>query len=159
MNPTDPPQHRVGVVVEAPQHSGLWAPLDYLSPQPLSPGRLVRVPLGRRTVTGMVWALAAPADDGAAYAGELKPVAEVLADLPPLPDDWRALVAFAAQYYQRSLGEVALAALPPQLRELNGLQLARRLKRQPAAATAPRTTTPLASRILGAVLSYSAWAM
>ncbi|MEK8087978.1 primosomal protein N' [Aquabacterium sp. A3] len=129
MNPTDPPQHRVGVVVEAPQHSGLWAPLDYLSPQPLSPGSLVRVPLGRRTVTGMVWALAAPADDGAAYAGELKPVAEVLADLPPLPDDWRALVAFAAQYYQRSLGEMALMVLPPELRELDATQWQRRLKR------------------------------
>ena len=32
---------------------------------------------------------------------------------------WRDLVGFAAGYYQRSLGEVALAALPPQLRELD----------------------------------------
>jgi primosomal protein N' (replication factor Y) len=39
------------------------------------------------------------------------------------------LVAFTAAYYQRSLGEVALAALPPQLRELSAVQLARRLKR------------------------------
>jgi primosomal protein N' len=29
-----------------------------------------------------------------------------------------ALIDFAARYYQRALGEVALAALPPQLREL-----------------------------------------
>ena len=37
-------------------------------------------------------------------------------------------MAFTARYYQRSLGEVALAALPPQLRELDEVQLARRLK-------------------------------
>jgi primosomal protein N' (replication factor Y) len=39
------------------------------------------------------------------------------------------LTGFAARYYQRSLGEVALAALPPQLRELSAEQLARKLKR------------------------------
>jgi primosomal protein N' (replication factor Y) len=129
MNPIDPPLHRVGVVVEAPQHSGLWAPLDYLSPQPLPPGTLVRVPLGRRTVTGMVWAAAVGPEGADDFQGELKPVLEVLADLPPLPEDWRALVAFAAQYYQRSLGEMALMVLPPELRELDAAQWQRRLKR------------------------------
>ncbi|MCF8153447.1 MAG: primosomal protein N', partial [Rhodoferax sp.] len=49
--------------------------------------------------------------------------------VPPLNASWRSLVAFTAGYYQRSLGEVALAALPPQLRELTAVQLARRLKR------------------------------
>ena len=129
MNPIDPPLHRVGVVVEAPQHSGLWAPLDYLSPQPLPPGTLVRVPLGRRTVTGIVWAAASGPEGADDFQGELKPVLEVLADLPPLPEDWRALVAFAAQYYQRSLGEMALMVLPPELRELDAAQWQRRLKR------------------------------
>ena len=69
---------------------------------------------------------------------ELKPVAAVLDALPPLNDAWRDLVAFAARYYQRSLGEIALAALPPQLRDLSAVQLARRLKRQAAPAPAPR---------------------
>ena len=46
-----------------------------------------------------------------------------------------SLVGFAARYYQRALGEVALAALPPQLRDLDTTQLARRLQRKPAAAT------------------------
>ena len=132
MSFTDPPVYRVGVVVEAPQHSGLWAPLDYLSPQPLPAGSLVRVPLGRRVVTGMVWRASGDAggdgpQDG--YVGELRPVVEVLADLPPLPGDWRALVAFAAQYYQRSLGEMALMVLPPELRDLDNVQWQRRLKR------------------------------
>ena len=34
---------RLRVAVEAPQHSGLSAPLDYLSEQPIAPGSLVRV--------------------------------------------------------------------------------------------------------------------
>jgi primosomal protein N' (replication factor Y) len=58
---------------------------------------------------------------------------------------WRKLVQFTAGYYQRSLGEVALAALPPQLRDLSSVQLARRLKR-PVADTshAPSTTNLIA---------------
>ena len=60
----------------------------------------------------------------------LKPVGAALDALAPLGDAWRDLVAFAARYYQRSLGEVALAALPPQLRDLSTAQLARRLKRK-----------------------------
>ncbi len=39
-------------------------------------------------------------------------------------------MSFTANYYQRSLGEVALAALPPQLRTLDAVQVERRLKRQ-----------------------------
>lgn len=71
---------RVGVVVEAPQHSGLLGALDYLSATPLPPGTLVRVPLGRRVVSGIVWR----GDGGALAAGEvvaeqdLKAVIEVL---------------------------------------------------------------------------------
>ncbi|MEO5669126.1 MAG: primosomal protein N', partial [Ramlibacter sp.] len=42
---------------------------------------------------------------------------------------WRQLVTFSANYYQRGLGEVALAGLPPQLRDLDPGQVARRLKR------------------------------
>lgn len=45
---------RVPVVVETPQHSGLTSPLDYLAPTALPAGTLVRVPLGRRTVLGVV---------------------------------------------------------------------------------------------------------
>src|SRR6185369_14367929 len=66
--------------------------------------------------------------------GQLRAVGAVLDGLPPLSAGWRRLVAFAAGYYQRSLGEVALAALPPQLRGLDAEQLARRLQRKAAAA-------------------------
>ena len=43
---------RLRVAVETPQHTGLGAPLDYESEHELAPGTLVRVPLGRREVTG-----------------------------------------------------------------------------------------------------------
>ena len=41
--------------------------------------------------------------------------------------NWRRLVGFAAHYYQRSVGEIAVTALPPQLRDMTPEQLARRL--------------------------------
>ena len=121
----------VHVVVPTPAHSTVAGPLSYRSELPLAPGALVRVPLGRREVCGVAWD--APADAAEAPA-ELKSVGAPLGGLPPLSAAWRELVGFAASYYQRSLGEVALAALPPQLRELDAVQLARRLKRATAAA-------------------------
>lgn len=123
-----PAPTRVPVVVDTPRHSGLQTVLDYLSERPLAPGTLLRVPLGRREVLGVVWDAAA----GAATAPEglaLRQVSAVLDVLPPLPTAWRELVAFAAGYYQRSPGEVALAVLPPELRNLSSAQLARRLAR------------------------------
>ncbi|HNZ90935.1 MAG TPA: primosomal protein N', partial [Acidovorax sp.] len=102
--------------------------LSYASERPLAPGTLVRVPLGAREVLGVVW-------DADAATGELpegatlRAIAGVLEGVAPLDRPWRRLVAFAARYYQRALGEVALAALPPQLRDLRPEQLARRLRR------------------------------
>ena len=123
----------VPVVVDAPQHAGLSATLDYLSERALAPGTLVSVPLGRRQAAGIVWheRIGAGAD-----ASRLRPLAGVLDALPPLGHAWRQLVAFCAGYYQRSLGEVALAVLPPELRRLDDAQLARRLARL-AASTPP----------------------
>lgn len=129
--------HLVQVAVHAPVHSGLGDLLSYASAAPLPPGTLVRVPLGAREVLGVVWdAAAAPPAPGV----ELRAVAGVLEGLAPLDAHWRRLVAFTARYYQRSLGEVALAALPPQLRTLSTEQIARRLRRsQPAPEAAAET--------------------
>ncbi|CAN7427842.1 replication restart helicase PriA [Polaromonas sp. LjRoot131] len=115
------------VVVAAPAHSSIAGPLTYQSESPLPVGSLVRVPLGRREVLGVVWELLA--DSGALLEMQTRHVAGALEGLPPLSATWRKLVQFTAAYYQRSLGEVALAALPPQLRDLSNVQLARRLKR------------------------------
>ena len=111
------------VAVDAPQHSGLPRPLDYASQQSLAPGTLVRVPLGRREVPGVVWA----GDAGGTPDLDLRPVTQALLSLPPLNSPWCALVEFAAGYYQRSIGEVALSVLPPELRKLDDAQLANRI--------------------------------
>jgi primosomal protein N' (replication factor Y) (superfamily II helicase) len=93
----------------------------------------VRVPLGRREVLGVVW------DEGSAESAhrsgvQEKPIAGSLDAIAPMTAAWRQLVTFSANYYQRSLGEVALAGLPPQLRDLGATQLARRLKRPASTA-------------------------
>jgi primosomal protein N' (replication factor Y) (superfamily II helicase) len=100
----------------------------------------VRVPLGRREVLGVVWdegSVASPDRSGV----QDKPIAGSLDAIAPMASAWRQLVTFSANYYQRSLGEVALAGLPPQLRDLGAIQLARRLKR-PASTTPDAATQP-----------------
>ena len=115
----------VSVAVEAPQHSGLTGALDYLSARPLAPGTLLRVPLGKRELLGIVWhGQPAPAGSHA-----LRPVGEVFDAVPPMAPAWLALVDFAASYYQRSVGELALSVLPPELRKLDAPGLAKRLAR------------------------------
>jgi primosomal protein N' (replication factor Y) len=117
----------VAVALDAPQHAGLDALLDYQCEQTLVPGTLVRVPLGRRIVTGIVWRRGAPPNAEVT----LRPVAEVLAGVPALSLAWLSLVDFAAGYYQRRVGELALAVMPPELRRLDCTQFARRLARRP----------------------------
>jgi primosomal protein N' (replication factor Y) len=144
----------LAVAVELPQHAGLSACLSYDAPpgpRP-EPGQLVRVPLGRRTVTGVVW----DGEASPAPAESRRPVGEVLAALPPLPAAWRQLVAFCAAYYQRGLGEVALQALPPALRQVDAAALARRVARLRKAlggAAPPRRRRRAAAGVDAAVAS------
>jgi len=111
------------VAVDAPQHTGLGAPLDYRSERVLLPGTLVRVPLGRREVPGIVW----DTGSGEPAPGELREVSLALDVLAPLGEPWRGLVDFTAAYYQRGTGEVALSVLPPELRKLDNAQLTSRI--------------------------------
>ncbi|MGJ7544856.1 replication restart helicase PriA [Variovorax sp. LT1R16] len=136
---------RVEVAVHTPAHAALGDLLSYVAPAALPAGTLVRVPLGRREVLGVAWQSQPMTEADATL--ELKPVGTALDALAPLGEAWRDLVGFAARYYQRSLGEIALAALPPQLRDLNGVQLMRRLKRQGS----PVMDTPEADAAAGAL--------
>ena len=124
-------QHRLSVAVQTPAHSAIAGPLTYSHSAALPPGSLVRVPLGTRETLGVVWDGTPPESDF-----EVRPLSAALDGLPPLNAAWRGLVQFAALYYQRAVGEVALAALPPQLRELGAAQLTRRLKRPAKGADA-----------------------
>jgi primosomal protein N' (replication factor Y) len=137
----------VAVLVHTPAHSQMAGALTYLSPQDLPPGTLVRVPLGQRELLGVVWEPHAdPADAASALdPSKLRPVVAALDALAPLSASWRALIRFAAAYYQRSAGEVALAALPPQLRDISSLQLARKLKKKASAQLKAQTAAAKAN--------------
>ena len=161
---------RVGIAIDAPQYAGMSSLLTYESERPLVPGTLARVPLGRREVTGLVWDTDFAAMDAAAVEpGDgtppmvLRPLIEVIDALPPLPADWRALVEFTARYYQRSLGEVALAVLPPELRKLDNTAIAKRIKRKrehllPAAVGASAERPSLTPEQSAAMDTLTAWA-
>jgi primosomal protein N' (replication factor Y) len=121
--------HWLCVLVQTPAHAALGSVLNYRSESALPPGTLVRVPLGQRETLGLVWDGDAAQATGELDPGKIRAVAGVLEGIAPLNTAWQQLVTFAANYYQRSLGEVALAALPPQLRELTPAQVQRRLQR------------------------------
>ncbi len=140
----------LSVLLPTPAHSRIAGPLTYRSDVALVSGTLVRVPLGRSELLGLVWD--APLEPAGLDEEKLRPISAVLDGIDALGADWRRLVAFSASYYQRALGEVALAALPSQLRELTLVQLQRRLKRQSqpvsGAALTAQATAPLSGLAL-----------
>ncbi|MGF6635352.1 primosomal protein N' [Paraburkholderia sp. MM6662-R1] len=77
-------------------------------------GTLVSVPFGKRHVVGLVCEVTAHSD---VPAERLRDVDQVCTACPPVSAHWLALAAFAADYYQRGLGEVALPGLPQALRD------------------------------------------
>jgi len=160
---------RVAIAIDAPQYAGMSSLLTYESEQTLAPGTLARVPLGRREVTGLAWDADFEATDAAVTQTAqdapltLRPVIEALDSLPPLPADWRALVEFTARYYQRSLGEVALAVLPPELRKLDNTALAKRIRKKrdhliPESTEDAAQRPPLTSEQSQAMHTLAAWA-
>ena len=144
--------HLLPVLVHTPVHSQVAGPLTYSSAHPLPPGSLVRVPLGQRELLGVVWDTPADTAAPALNPDKLRAIAGSLDGIAPLTPAWRQLITFAAHYYQRSPGEVALAALPPQLRDLSTLQLTRLLKKHAKAALSdlPESVTAMLSIALTA---------
>ena len=137
------------VLVNTPAHAALGPVLTYQSEHALPAGTLVRVPLGQRETLGVVWDAQTGDATGEFDPAKVRAIAGALEGIAPLSAAWRQLLTFTANYYQRSAGEVALAALPPQLRELNPTQMARRLKRKGVVEGAEDGTT-------GAVLAAPA---
>ena len=77
----------------------------------LRPGQRVRVPVGRRTLVGVVLRL----DDAAPPGVATRPVAAI-GDLEPvLPADLLELARFASEYYLAPLGETVAAMIPAEL--------------------------------------------
>ena len=128
----------LGVAVDLPQYGALHTPLSYRHDRHLAAGTIVRVALGSREVAGIVWPVRNPPPPE--IERELKPLVEAITALPPLSGSWCELVEFAAGYYQRGIGEMALSVLPPELRRLDNGRLAKRVVRLQSgfqAASAP----------------------
>jgi len=89
-------------------------------------GQLALVSFGRREVMGLIVAIKRETD---VPPEKLKDALAVRSQLAPLSKEWLALAGFAADYYQRPLGEVALPGLPKNLRIPKTVALDRALKK------------------------------
>jgi len=135
----------IQVLVPTPAHSNLRGPLSYTSEHHLPAGTIVKVPLGKREVLGVVCEtpqslpieqgpLADPGPEQEQTPAQLqdfkyKEITSFTQGLLPLGQDWLKLVEFTAQYYQRAMGEVAVATLPSQLKTLTGEQIQKKLNK------------------------------
>ena len=77
---------------------------------------------------------------------KLKQVIAVRNQLTPLSNEWLQLCEFAANYYQRPLGEVALPALPKNCRSLKSIALDKALLKIEAAQDKKDVINPLKKR-------------
>lgn len=114
------------VVIDTPLNSSF----DYRWPcqpgeEPL-PGQLALVSFARREVMALIVAVKSTSD---VPPEKLKDALAVRSELAPLSARWLALARFAAEYYQRPLGEVALPGLPKNLRVPKTVALGRALKK------------------------------
>jgi primosomal protein N' (replication factor Y) len=135
----------VRVVLDVP----VQGPFDYRCAFPVSIGQRVIVPFGHRKMIGMV--VEQPTEP-ACDPKLIKNVEAVLGDVDPMPGHWLRFAQFAADYYQRPLGEVVLPALPLPLRSVSSYQgkrsgegpVARQdLKRAPAIKTVQASEVPV----------------
>jgi len=109
-------------------------------------GQLVLVPFGRREVMGLIVAVHETTD---VPLEKLKQAIAVRTQLTPLSAEWIALCTFAADYYQRPLGEVAIPGLPKNLRALKTTSLDKAVKKL-GKADGVHDATPIAMPQLNA---------
>jgi primosomal protein N' (replication factor Y) len=119
---------RVALPVAAAQLFDYWVPTGLV----VHAGAIVRVPLARRRVIGVVVEVV----EATPIAPEkLVPIGELVA-LPPLPEDVRELAQFVASYYQAPPGLAFALATPPTRRLASGTR-----------TTAPtRSTSPVGTQ-------------
>jgi primosomal protein N' (replication factor Y) len=107
-------------------------------------GQLALVSFGRREAVGLIVAVVQETE---VPPDKLKNAIAVRDQLSPLSPQWLALASFAADYYQRPLGEVALPGLPKNLRVSTTVALDRALKKMaklaPPGDPAPTGMPPL----------------
>ena len=97
--------------------------LHYKVPQTMAEqvhlGSLLRIPIGRRFILGIVGVVGAPDDFP---VDRLKNIAEVVYDFPALPPDLLALAKWMAVYYAAPLDGIIETMLPGAVRRAAGLK-------------------------------------
>ncbi|WP_243405393.1 primosomal protein N' [Solimicrobium silvestre] len=89
-------------------------------------GQFALLTFGRREMVGLIVAMKQNSD---IPRDKLKSVLTVRQQLSPVSSEWIALCSFAADYYQRPLGEVALPAIPKNCRTSKTTALDKALKK------------------------------
>jgi primosomal protein N' (replication factor Y) (superfamily II helicase) len=110
------------VAVPVPQLDALTYSVPDEFPDP-APGARVMVPLGKRTMTGVVVDPAVIRDPGPGIRsdpgqrttdpGTIKAIIDILDPTPFLPSDVIALARWVAEYYACGIGEAIATAMPP----------------------------------------------
>lgn len=108
---------------------------DAKNPEPPVPGQLALIPFGHREVVGLIVGVT---ENSKLPADKIRDVIAVRHQLVPLSEEWLSLCRFAADYYQRPLGEILLPSLPKMLRTDKTVGLDRALKK--LAAPEPAVT-------------------
>ncbi len=121
-----------------------WLPAQTADSEPRV-GQLALVPFGRREVIGLVTAVGDASDYD---ASKLRDVIVLRTQLEPLPPAWLDLCRFAADYYQRPLGEVMLPSLPTGLRTASTVALDRALKKRATARPVATVSAPSAAAVV-----------
>jgi primosomal protein N' (replication factor Y) len=106
------------------------------APEPQA-GQFVLVPFGHRETTGLIVDISDTTD---LAPEKLKQALAVRTQLVPLLPQWIALCRFAADYYQRPLGEVAVPGVPKNLRAAKPVALDRALRKLAQGVPAPDAT-------------------
>ncbi|MFC0350477.1 primosomal protein N' [Undibacterium danionis] len=101
-----------------------WLPADGCPVPEI--GQIALVPFGRQEIAGLIVGLSHQTE---IPADKIKTVLAVRHQCPALSPQWIDLCRFAADYYQRPLGEVAIPALPKNLRVPKATSLDRNLKK------------------------------
>ncbi len=110
-----------------------WIKSDDAEPIP-QVGQFVLVPFGRREVVGLILAVQQASD---LAEDKIRDVIAVRSQLAPLSSQWLALCYFAADYYQRPVGEVVIPCSPKNLRALKNTALDKAIKK----IAKPKATT------------------
>lgn len=101
------------VAIDIPINKGLF---DYKSIFHIKIGTRVIVPFAKRRIIGIV---IEELDKPTIDISQIKEIELILNDLTPFSMEWLQLIIFVSDYYQKSIGEIAINAIPNLLRKIS----------------------------------------